>query len=55
MAANERWTQLALAPTEGLETELKGWLDLNSNEDKANIAHAILALANHGGGAILIG
>jgi len=55
MATNERWTQLALAPTESLETELKGWLDLNSNEDKANLAHAILALANHGGGTILIG
>jgi hypothetical protein len=53
--AKDRWTEVALNPRETLETELKGWLDLGSNEDKANIAQAMLALANHGGGAILVG
>jgi hypothetical protein len=55
MASKNRWTELALNPTETLEVELKGWLDLTSNEDKANVAQAALALANHGGGAILVG
>jgi hypothetical protein len=40
---------------EQLDTELKGWLDLSSEEHKANSAQAILALANHGGGFVLIG
>jgi len=34
---------------------LKGWFDLSSEEHKANLAQAILALANHGGGFVLIG
>jgi hypothetical protein len=40
---------------EELDTELKGWLDLSTEEHKANLAQAILALANHGGGFVLIG
>ena len=40
---------------EGLDRELKSWLDLSSEDDKANLAKAILALANHGGGYILLG
>lgn len=40
---------------EELDTELKAWLDLSTEEHKANLAQAILALANHGGGFILIG
>jgi len=40
---------------EELDTELKGWLDLSSEMHKANLAQAILALANHGGGFILLG
>jgi len=40
---------------EELDTELKGWLDLSSEEHKANLAQAILALANYGGGFILLG
>jgi hypothetical protein len=40
---------------EDLDTELKGWLNLSSEEHKANLAQAILALANYGGGFVLIG
>ena len=42
-------------PREELEVELKGWLDLSQGEHKADLAKAILALANHGGGYVLIG
>ena len=42
-------------PREGLGTELKGWLDLGQGEHRADVAKAILALANHGGGYVLIG
>lgn len=40
---------------EELDTELKGWLNLSLEEHKANLAQAMLALANHGGGFVLIG
>jgi len=40
---------------EELDTELKGWLNLSLEKDKANLAQALLALANHGGGFVLIG
>ena len=41
-------------PRELLECEYKAWLDLSRQEDCANLAQA-LALANHGGGYIVIG
>jgi hypothetical protein len=47
--------QLLVYPREDLDVEIKSWLDLTSGEHKANLAQAILALANHGGGFILIG
>jgi len=40
---------------ESLEVEIKGWLDLSSSRDKATLAKAALALANHGGGVIILG
>lgn len=46
---------LAANPREALEIEVKGWLDLTDNEHKACLAKALLALANHGGGYVLIG
>jgi hypothetical protein len=55
MGTDRRWIELALNPRETLETELKGWLDLRLGEDRANLAHAVLALANHGGGTLLVG
>ena len=52
----ERRLQDLLAyPREDLDKELKSWLNLSQEDDKANLAKAILALANHGGGYILIG
>ena len=42
-------------PREELTIELKGWLDVASEADRANLAQAILALANSGGGYILVG
>ncbi|MCL4459746.1 MAG: ATP-binding protein [Chloroflexi bacterium] len=50
-----RLQDLLTYPREDLNTELKGWLDLSLDDDKANLAQAILALANSGGGYILIG
>jgi hypothetical protein len=40
---------------EEMHVEVKGWLDLAANEHKATLAKAIMALANHGGGFIVIG
>ncbi len=52
----ERLRDLLIAPHEDLGLELKNWLDLRGNEDhKAVLAKAILALANHGGGFLIIG
>lgn len=42
-------------PREELGVEYKNWLDLNTNEHKATLAKAAIALANHGGGFIVIG
>ena len=43
-------------PREALDVEIKVWLDLASNGDhKAKLAKALLALANHGGGFVIIG
>jgi len=47
--------ELMLYPREDLNIEIKSWLELRNNEDKANLAQAMLALANHGGGFIIIG
>lgn len=42
-------------PREALDAEYKGWLNLKTNEDRAKLAKAAIALANHGGGYIIIG
>ena len=42
-------------PREDMHVEIKGWLDLSTNEHKALFAKAAIALANHGGGFIVIG
>ena len=42
-------------PREELGVELKGWLDLSQGEHKADLAKALMALANHGGGYVLLG
>lgn len=52
----ERLADLLLDPREDLNFEVKNWLDLQgTNEDKATFAKAVLALANHGGGFIVLG
>ena len=52
----ERLADLLVDPNEGLDLEIKNWLDLaNSNEDKATFAKGALAIANHGGGFIVLG
>ena len=42
-------------PRETLDVEVKEWLDLSDNEHRAMIAKEIIALANHGGGFLVIG
>ncbi|HWK32254.1 MAG TPA: hypothetical protein VNR51_01060 [Hyphomicrobium sp.] len=52
----ERLADLLIDPREDLDLEIKNWLDLrNDNEAKAIFAKAALALANHGGGFIILG
>lgn len=56
MQDSSRQLQALLAhPREDLHIEVKGWLDLTDEEQKADLAQAMLALANSGGGYILIG
>lgn len=47
--------ELLAVPHEDLDIELKCWLDLSNSEHKADLAKALLALANHGGGFVLLG
>ena len=42
-------------PAEDLDAEYKGWLDLRKEPDRANLAKAVIALANHGGGVVVLG
>jgi hypothetical protein len=53
--SDERLRDFLLYPTEDLGFEIKRWLDLNDLEHRANLAKALIALANHGGGHLLIG
>lgn len=50
-----RIQQLISYPREDLGIEHKGRLDLKSNEHRATLAKAAIALANHGGGYIVLG
>jgi transcriptional regulator with XRE-family HTH domain len=50
-----RLLDLLRYPREEPPIELKGWLDPTSENDKANLAQAMLALANHGGGYLILG
>lgn len=42
-------------PNEALATEYKSWLDLDDADHKATVAKAVIALANHGGGRLVLG
>jgi hypothetical protein len=50
-----RLLELLRTPAEALAFEIKEWLNLGDNAHKARLAQAIIALANHGGGTVLIG
>ena len=47
--------QLLAKPREDVGVEYKSWLDLATNNGKATMAKAAIALANHGGGFIVLG
>lgn len=42
-------------PSESLHVEYKSWLDLTQNSGKAILSKAAIALANDGGGIIVLG
>lgn len=52
---NSRFEDWLISPTESLDFEVKGWLDLNDAEARGAVAKALIALENHGGGFLLIG
>lgn len=47
--------RLLTEPNESLAVEYKNWLRLDENPDRATLAKATIALANHGGGIIVLG
>lgn len=52
----EQISALLINPREDLHIEIKNWLDLKSSaEAKATFMKAVIALANHGGGFLIIG
>ena len=54
--SRDRLADLLIDPREALDLEVKNWLDLQGNKrDQATFAKAALALANHGGGFIVLG
>lgn len=55
MPSNRELQLLISEPREDLGIEYKDWLDLTTKEHKATLAKAAIALANHGGGFIVIG
>lgn len=55
MASIEELQPLITEPREDLDAEYKDWLDLTNNKHRATLAKAAIALANHGGGRIIIG
>ena len=42
-------------PIEDLDAEYKVWLDLSKESNRATLAKAVIALANHGGGVVVLG
>lgn len=55
MASIQDLQPLVTEPREDLGSEYKEWLDLTTNEHKATVAKAAIALVNHGGGFIILG
>ena len=52
---SDRLRELLEEPRETLDVEVKEWLDLTDNDHRALVAKQIIALANHGGGYLVIG
>ena len=52
---NSDLDDLVNEPREALDVEVKEWLDLTDNDHRAIVAKEIIALANHGGGVLVIG
>ena len=50
-----QYEQLLISPQERLDVEIKTWLDISAKLGQAKLAKAICALANHGGGIVLVG
>lgn len=55
MATTDDLQELFQLQVETLATEFKSWLDLNVPAGRAPPAKAAIALANHGGGTIVMG
>ncbi len=55
MTSMEDLRPLVDEPMERLDCEYKGWLNLNESHDRAVLVKAAIALANSGGGYIIIG
>jgi hypothetical protein len=55
MPSPDELRTLLSSPNESLSIEYKGWLDIRANRDRATLAKAAIAIANHGGGIIVIG
>jgi hypothetical protein len=47
--------ELLSAPTETLDSEIKGWLDLAQEDQRAKVAKVLLSLFNQGGGSLIFG
>lgn len=54
-SSNADLNDLINEPRETLDVEVKEWLDLTDNDHRAMVAKEIIALANHGGGVLVIG
>jgi Putative DNA-binding domain len=52
---NAALDDLLAEPRETLDVEFKEWLDLSDHDHRAIVAKEIIALANHGGGYLVIG
>lgn len=52
---NKQHISMLTEPRETLSIEYKSWLELSSNHGKATLAKAAIALANYGGGTIVVG
>ena len=55
MPTPEELRSLLQIPSESPNVEYKSWLDVTQNDGKAILAKAAIALANHGGGVIVLG